>query len=63
MFDCDITPQCLCYSPGGVGIAGVDGDLWSIHGGNKLVPERLLEKTGAKLVKGKVYQVSYHKVL
>ena len=33
-----------------VSLAGVSGDLWAIKDGNYLVPQRLLEKSGATLL-------------
>lgn len=35
---------------GSVSMAGMDGALWSVKGGNRRVPERLLEESKAKLI-------------
>merc|ERR1719440_483943 len=33
---------------GGVSIAGTEGDLWAVEGGNYRIPECLLAKSGAR---------------
>lgn len=43
---------------GAVAIAGADMELWSIEGGNKLVPYKLLEKLDIKIIHGQVTDVS-----
>lgn len=42
---------------GFVSLAGADSNLWSTDGGNHLIPEGLLEISGAKLVKANVLEV------
>lgn len=39
---------------GGVAVAGAEGNLWSISGGNKQVPTLLLERSQAEFVSAKV---------
>lgn len=41
-------------SPGAVSIAGVEPGLWNVVGGNQKVPQGLLGKSGANLIRGKV---------
>lgn len=36
---------------GSVSMAGMDGALWSVKGGNRRVPERLFEESNAKLIR------------
>lgn len=43
---------------GSVSMAGMDGALWSVNGGNRRVAERLLEQTNAKLIEDYVISVS-----
>eukprot|EP00095_Tigriopus_kingsejongensis_P003541 maker-scaffold106_size358372-snap-gene-2.30 protein:Tk03541 transcript:maker-scaffold106_size358372-snap-gene-2.30-mRNA-1 annotation:"prenylcysteine oxidase" len=43
---------------GGVALAGADGNLWAIHGGNKQVPEALLNLSGAAFRRAKVESVA-----
>lgn len=42
---------------GSVALAGAEGDLWSIDGGNHLLPEKLLESSKASLIQSKVYDI------
>nr|CAD7201264.1 unnamed protein product [Timema douglasi] len=42
---------------GSVSVAGAGGGLWAVHGGNRLVPERLLESSKATLYKARVARV------
>ena len=42
---------------GSVALAGVQDGLWAVRGGNKLVPEGCLRKSGAKLVKARVTKI------
>ena len=39
-------------------MAGVQPGLWSVHGGNNQIPEKLIEKSGAKLYQEEVVRVS-----
>lgn len=43
---------------GSVSMAGMDGALWCVNGGNRRVAERLLEQTTAKLIEDYVISVS-----
>ncbi|XP_046394831.1 prenylcysteine oxidase-like [Ischnura elegans] len=43
---------------GSVSSAAGDGHLWSIAGGNKLIPEMLLKHSGANFIKAKVKQIT-----
>lgn len=43
---------------GSVSMAGMDGALWSVNGGNRRVPERLLEESKAKLIEDYVMSVT-----
>lgn len=43
---------------GSVSMAGMDGKLFSVNGGNRRVPERLLEESNAKLIEDYVLSVS-----
>lgn len=45
---------------GGVAVAGAEGNLWSISGGNKQVPTLLLERSQAEFVSAKVGLYKYH---
>ena len=42
---------------GSVALAGVQDGLWAVRGGNKLVPEGCLRKSGANLVKARVTKI------
>ena len=42
---------------GSVALAGVQDGLWAVRGGNKLVPEECLRKSGANLLKAKVVKI------
>lgn len=42
---------------GSVSMAGMDGELWSVNGGNRRVAERLLEESKAKLIEDYVISV------
>ena len=46
------------FFPGAVSMAGVERGLWNVVGGNQKVPEGLLEKSKANLIKGEVITVS-----
>ncbi|ESO83268.1 hypothetical protein LOTGIDRAFT_236715 [Lottia gigantea] len=46
---------------GAVSLAGVEKGLWSVKGGNYQIPERLLKKSGANLIKAKVTHVILQK--
>jgi len=50
-------PDKLHAFVGAVGLAGVDGDLWAVEGGNERVVHCALEKSKAKVVKGKVGEI------
>lgn len=43
---------------GTVSMAGMDGALWSVKGGNRRVPERLLEESNAQLIEEYVLSVT-----
>jgi len=43
---------------GSVGLAGMDGDLWAVEGGNVKVVECALDKSRAKVVRGIVNEVT-----
>jgi prenylcysteine oxidase/farnesylcysteine lyase len=43
---------------GSVSIAGADGGLWAVHGGNVLVPQMLLERSQATLIKAAVTNIT-----
>ena len=43
---------------GAVSLAGAEGELWSVQGGNRRVAEELLERSRAQLVRAKVNAVS-----
>ncbi|XP_066996508.2 prenylcysteine oxidase 1 [Anabrus simplex] len=43
---------------GSVSIAGVVGDLYSVHGGNRRIPEGLLEKSNAMIIKARVMNIT-----
>ncbi|TRY75334.1 hypothetical protein TCAL_01354 [Tigriopus californicus] len=47
-------PSDLHSLVGGVALAGAEGNLWSISGGNKQVPALLLERSQAEFVSAKV---------
>lgn len=42
---------------GSVSMAGMDGKLWCVNGGNRRVPERLFEQSNAKLIDDYVLSV------
>ena len=42
---------------GSVALAGAQDGLWAVRGGNKLVPEGCLRKSGANLVRAKVTKI------
>ena len=42
---------------GSVSLAGIQGGLWRVQGGNYKIPECLISKSGAKLIKAKVNTV------
>ncbi|GFY61586.1 prenylcysteine oxidase 1 [Trichonephila inaurata madagascariensis] len=42
---------------GYVSLAGADPDLWSVDGGNKLVPSKLVTKSKAQLIHGDVSEI------
>ncbi|XP_046546131.1 prenylcysteine oxidase-like isoform X2 [Haliotis rubra] len=46
---------------GAVSMAGAQPGLWSVKGGNKLVPEKLLKKSNANLISAKVTQILLQK--
>jgi len=50
-------PDKLHAFVGAVGLAGVDGDLWAVEGGNERVVHCALEKSKARIVKGGVQEV------
>jgi len=50
-------PEAMHSFVGGVSIAGTEGDLWAVEGGNYRIPECLLMKSGAKHLKERVTQV------
>ncbi|XP_021925663.1 prenylcysteine oxidase-like isoform X2 [Zootermopsis nevadensis] len=43
---------------GSVSVAGADGGLWAVHGGNKIVTEMLLEQSDATLINARVTNVT-----
>lgn len=43
---------------GAVSLAGAEPGLWNVIGGNHKVPQGLLQKSGAKLIRGKVTTIS-----
>jgi len=50
-------PEELHAFVGAVGLAGVDGDLWAVEGGNEKVVHCALEISKARIVKGTVTEV------
>ena len=48
------TPDSVHALVGGVALAGAEGGLWGIHGGNKRLPEELLAASGANLIQAQV---------
>nr|ACO14765.1 Prenylcysteine oxidase precursor [Caligus clemensi] len=42
---------------GMVSLAGSDGSLWSVRGGNKLIPERLLKQSNVRLLKENITDI------
>ncbi|XP_046364893.2 prenylcysteine oxidase-like isoform X1 [Haliotis rufescens] len=46
---------------GAVSMAGAQPGLWAVKGGNKQVPEKLLKKSKANLINGKVTQILLQK--
>ena len=40
--------------PGAVSIAGAEDGLWAVHGGNRQVPEMLLQESKANLLRAQV---------
>eukprot|EP00090_Calanus_glacialis_P045532 TRINITY_DN8508_c1_g1_i1.p1 TRINITY_DN8508_c1_g1~~TRINITY_DN8508_c1_g1_i1.p1 ORF type:complete len:491 (-),score=175.50 TRINITY_DN8508_c1_g1_i1:35-1507(-) len=51
-------PEKLHAFVGAVGLAGVDGDLWAVEGGNVRVVQCALDMSKAKVVKGEVKEVN-----
>jgi len=51
-------PEKLHAFVGAVGLAGVDGDLWAVEGGNVKVVQCALDMSKAKVVKGEVKEVT-----
>merc|ERR1719347_494608 len=51
-------PSTLHGFVGAVGLAGVDGNLWAVEGGNFRVAECALEKSGAALKKERVATIN-----
>jgi len=51
-------PSTLHGFVGAVGLAGVDGNLWAVEGGNFRVAECALVKSGASLKKGRVEAIN-----
>lgn len=43
---------------GSVSVAGADGGLWAVHGGNSIVPQMLLERSQATLISARVINVT-----
>jgi prenylcysteine oxidase/farnesylcysteine lyase len=39
-------------------VAGADGGLWAVHGGNSIVPQMLLERSQATLINAKVTNIT-----
>ena len=54
VFNFDIQ-NVLCL--GSVSLAGTEGGLWSVEGGNYKIPECLLQKSGASHIRGLVHGV------
>jgi len=51
-------PENLHGFVGSVSLAGIQGGLWNVQGGNYRIPECLLKKSGAKLVAASVLSIS-----
>lgn len=51
---CDVFFSGLLLITGAISLAGVEPGLWNVVGGNYQVPQGLLKKAGANLIKGKV---------
>merc|ERR1719209_2374929 len=51
-------PSTLHGFVGAVGLAGIDGNLWAVEGGNFRVAECALVKSGATLKKGRVEAIN-----
>merc|ERR1719347_1569610 len=51
-------PSTLHGFVGAVGLAGVDGNLWAVEGGNFRVAQCALEKSGASFEKGRVEAIN-----
>jgi len=51
-------PSTLHGFVGAVGLAGVDGNLWAVEGGNFRVAQCALEKSGASFKKGRVEAIN-----
>lgn len=43
---------------GSVSVAGADGGLWAVHGGNSIVPQMLLERSQATLISARVTNIT-----
>lgn len=43
---------------GSVSVAGADGGLWAVHGGNIIVPQMLLERSQATLINARVTNIT-----
>ena len=49
---------CIFYVIGSVSMAGIQPGLWSVHGGNKRIPEELLLRSKVNLYRSKVTTVT-----
>ena len=47
----------IVFVLGTVSLAGIESGLWSVKGGNRLIPENLLKSSGANLIRSAVSEV------
>lgn len=47
-------PDTMHAFVGSVALAGAEGGLWAVHGGNRRLPEAMLKESGANLVRAAV---------
>lgn len=50
---------CFILPLGYIALAGADSNLWSVDGGNKLIPSGLLARSKANLISGEVVEIEF----
>lgn len=59
-FMCLIPIPSVCLSSGAMSLAGAQGNMWAVEGGNKLVCSGLLKLTKANIIQATVTAISLH---